>query len=122
MKLLEFFGRPISAQSPKEKNMELDKDDLFFYILNNDRLFKENFFPLARKIKKSHTSAKFDKKACVKEFLEMVNKGCRAYYEEKKMFGKLGARFPKELREEMCERLFEHYYEDIIKERYNLGD
>lgn len=122
MQLNEYFGRPVNVDSPKERSMELDKDDLFHYILNNDRLFKENFFPVARKIKSIHNKPKFDKKSCVKEFLEMVNRGCREYYEENKMYGKLKDKFPKELREELCEKLFDHYYEDVIKEKYNLGD
>ena len=122
MKLFEFFGRPINASTSKEeKDKGFKPDDIFFFILNNDDLHREHFFPLAKKIKKTHGSSSFDKNACVKEFMQMVNKGCKKYYEEKKLFGHLKDRFPKELREEICEKLYEHFYEDIIKDNYNLG-
>jgi hypothetical protein len=37
------------------------------------------------------------------------------------MQGKLGKIFSEELRKDMCERLYDHYKEDIVKEKYKLG-
>lgn len=124
MRLNEFFGPAIKAGSKidKENNNEQNPhDDLFWYILDHDKLHKDYFLPLARKIKKNQNEDRLDKEKCVKEFLPMVNKGCLEYYRSKKMHGKLGKLFPKELREDLCERLFDHYYEDIIKDCYSLG-
>jgi hypothetical protein len=54
-------------------------------------------------------------------FMPMVIKGCREYYADKKMQGKLGKVFSKDLREEMCKRLYDHYKDDIKKDVYKLG-
>jgi hypothetical protein len=51
----------------------------------------------------------------------MVKQGCKEFYSDKKMLGKLGKIFPTGLREELCERLYEHFFEDIIKDRYSIG-
>jgi hypothetical protein len=53
--------------------------------------------------------------------MPMVIKGCREYYADKKMQGKLGKVFSKDLREEMCKRLYDHYKDDIKKDVYKLG-
>lgn len=123
MILKEFFGPAIKAGKAaldKDKSSE-QGDDLFWYILDHDKLHKDYFLPLAQKIKKHHQESKFDKSKYVKEFMPMVNKGCVEYYNKKDLTGKLGKLFPKKLREELCEKLFDHYYEDVIKGQYNLG-
>jgi hypothetical protein len=51
----------------------------------------------------------------------MVEKGCKEYYAKNKMSGRLGKVFPLELREEMCERLYDHYRDDVLKDIYKLG-
>lgn len=124
MLLKEFFGPAIKAGNKmldnKDKSSD-QNDDLFWFILDHDKLHKDYFLPLAQKIKKSHNENKFDKKSCIKEFMPMVNKGCIEYYSKKKLTGKLGKLFPKEVREDLCEKLFDHYYEDILKDSYSLG-
>jgi Holliday junction DNA helicase RuvA len=35
--------------------------------------------------------------------------------------GKLGAEFPKEMREDLCHRLHDHYRDDIKKDIYKIG-
>lgn len=123
MKLFEFFGRSINLDKPKQddrRDKELDHD-LFWFILDHDKLHKDYFFPLARKIKSTHKTESYNKEQVVAEFMPMVEKGCKEYYIKNKMQGKLGKAFPKELREELCEKLYNHYYEDIIKDCYNLG-
>lgn len=122
MLLKEFFGPAIKAGNKiVDGKKEEQNDDLFWYILDHDRLHKDYFLPLAQKIKKQHTESTLDKAACIKEFMPMVNEGCTEYYNEKKLTGKLGKVFPKSLREELCEKLFDHYYEDILKDCYTLG-
>ena len=51
----------------------------------------------------------------------MVEKGCKEYYMDKKMTGKLGKLFPKEVRESLCQRIHDHLYDDIQADKYKLG-
>lgn len=124
MLLKEFFGRSIKVgkQSDKAHMDQNEKDnDLFWYILDHDKLHKDYFLPLAQKIKRRKNEGQLDKENCIMEFMPMVEKGCMEYYKHKKLNGKLGKLFPKQLREELCEKLFDHYQEDIIKDCYSLG-
>lgn len=123
MKLFEFFGRSLNVDKPSQdkKGDQQQDNDLFWFILDHDKLHKDYFIPIAKKIKKSHKTESYDKAGIVSEFMPMVEKGCKEYYIKNKMHGKLGKVFPKELREELCEKLYDHYYEDIIKDCYNLG-
>ena len=124
MLLKEFFGPAIKAGQKmldNKQESENQSDELFWYILDHDRLHKDYFLPLARKIKKRHDENKLDKSVCIKEFMPMVNKGCLEFYNKKKLSGKPGKLFPKQLREDLCEKLFDHYYEDILKDCYNIG-
>lgn len=122
--LNEFFGPPIEVGrklTHKDADQNDSNNDLYWYILDHDRLHKDYFLPLAQKIKKESKSGKLNKEKFIKELQPMVDKGCLEYYQHKKLTGKLGKLFPKELREELCEKLYDHYYEDIIKDCYSLG-
>lgn len=121
MLLNEFFGKNIDPIKDAQRGRD-DKnlgDELFWYIIDHDKLHKDYFFPIAAKISK--LKGKVDREATVKEFLPMVLKGCKEFYEHKKMKGHLGRAFSKELRKDMCERLLDHYKEDIVKGKYKLG-
>jgi len=123
MKLNEFFGHTLKPNKPayKDKN-KISNDELFWFILDHDELYKKHAIPIARTIKKAHALKNIDKEACLKEFMKMVEDGCKKYYAENKMHGKLGKFFPKDLREEMCNRLYEHYYNNVTQGKYDLGD
>lgn len=124
MLLKEFFGRAIKVGKESDKkngNQDQENDDLFWYIVDHDKLHKDYFLPLAQKIKKQSARGQSDKTECIMEFMPMVNKGCMEYYKHKKLNGKLGKLFPKQLREDLCEKLYDHYYEDIINDCYTLG-
>jgi hypothetical protein len=119
MLLNEFFSKPneISKKSSEDHGEKID-NDLFWYILDHDKLHKDYFFPIAKKMQKL--------KECGSEmmlelFMPMVIKGCKEYYQDKKMTGRLSKKFPTEMREGMCKRLYDHYYEDIQKGKYRLG-
>lgn len=119
MKLLEFFGRSVDTNKTSDKTDEkFSKDDLFWSIIDNDNLHKKHFFPIAKKMK---TEGRYSKETIIKEFLPMVNQGCLEFAKEKKIFGKPSKLFPKDLREEMCEKLYNHYQEDVTKDKYQLG-
>lgn len=120
MILKEFFGKSIDPQkSIKNKDIsDTIGDDLFWYILDHDKLHKDYFFPIAKKVKKL--------KECGPEmvlelYMPMVVKGCKEYYHAKKMEGRMSKCFPKELRETLCQRLHDHYHQDILKGKYKIG-
>ena len=120
---MEFFGKNINPtreleKDSKEKNMG---DELFWYIVDHDRLHKDYFHPIASKIHAAHKQDGLDQESMVREFMPMVNKGCREFFKNKKMTGYPEKIFNKELRKDMCEKLYDHYREDIIKGEYKLG-
>lgn len=121
MLLNEFFGKSIDPVKNAQRGRDDQNigDDLFWYIIDHDKIHKDYFFPIAAKI--SRLKENMDREEMVEAFLPMVVKGCREYYEHKKLKGKLGKVFSKELRKDMCERLLDHYKEDIIKGKYKLG-
>jgi hypothetical protein len=53
--------------------------------------------------------------------MPMVNKGCLEYYEENDLKGRPETLFSKDLREELCEKLYDHFCDDIVKDKYKLG-
>ena len=120
---MEFFGKPIDVHKEMSKNREDQKigDELFWYIVDHDKLHKEFFHPLGSKIHKDYKANKLNKEETVKKFLPMVNKGCMEFYKHKKLKDPVRKVFPEEVRHDMCERLFDHYREDIIKGSYKLG-
>jgi len=119
MLLKEFFGRAIKVG----KKMGLERGDdnnllnnLFYFVIDHDKLYKEYFLPIAKKIKNEDLS----KENCIVEFMPMVKKGCMEYYKANKMKGALSKCFPKELREELCEKLHDHYREGLLKNEYKI--
>lgn len=121
MLLREFFGRSLDIKQDKKNHEGKEwEDDLFWFILDHDRLHKDYFHPLAAKVKANHDKKDFNKETYVKELMPMVEKGCKEFYSNKKMNGQLGKLFPKELRDGMCERLFDHYFDDILKDKYKI--
>ena len=117
MLLKEFFSKPLEIKGKDQDDPRMH-DDLFWYIIDHDKLHKDYFFPIAKKLKSL--------KGCTPEqilelFMPMVEKGCKEYYQYKEMKGKLGKEFSKDLREDMCKRLYDHYRNDIQKDNYNLG-
>lgn len=119
MKLVEFFNKAIDVDKiATGRDTDKLSDDLFWYILDHDKLHKDYFFPIAQKLKKL--------KECTPEmvlelYMPMVLKGCKEYYHDKELKGKLGKEFPEEMREELCKRLHDHYFDDIQKDKYKLG-
>lgn len=120
---MEFFGK--SADVTKEQGTDRDnkemRDELFWFMLDHDRLHKDFFHPIAVKIKKANEDGEIDKAEICNAFMPMVKKGCLEFYQQKKLKGKIAKLFNEDLREDLCERLFDHYREDIIKGKYKLG-
>jgi len=120
MKLLEFFNKPMDPNKGKkdDKSMEKLDDELFWYIIDHDKLHKDYFFPIAKKLK---SLKECGREMVLELYMPMVNKGCKEFYSEKKLNGKLGKLFPADLREGICERLYDHYFDDIRNGNYKLG-
>lgn len=120
MLLKEFFSKSLEFQGQLKNshNHDLDKDDLFWYIIDHDKLHKDYFFPIAKKI---HKLKECGPTMVLELFMPMVKKGCKEYYTYKEMKGKLGKSFPLTIREELCQKLYDHYKEDILKEKYKIG-
>ncbi|NBP58325.1 hypothetical protein EBU71_17700, partial [bacterium] len=112
MLLTEFFGRskPIHLKPDKEKDEQKMHDELFWFIIDHDRLYKDYAFDLIKKISKNQ-----DEKSIISEFMPMVEKGCKEFYHKHKMHGKLGKLFPEKLRHEVCKQLYKHYKENLKK-------
>jgi hypothetical protein len=123
MLLKEFFGKGVDIDKQINKNRDDNmNNELFWFIIDHDRLHKDYFHPIAVKLHKALKSKDSDKEVLIKEFLPMVEKGCREFYEYNKMPGHFEDNFDKELMKEMCERLYDHYKDDISNgNHYKLG-
>ena len=121
MILKEFFSKPIDIsanQKSREDTKNIKKDDLFWYILDHDKLHKDYFFPIAKKIK---TLKDCGPDEIIELYMPMVKKGCKEYYEHKKLSGKLGKLFPDDMREELCHQLHDHFFDDVQHDKYSIG-
>jgi spermidine synthase len=124
MLLNEFFGTINLKNNPesskKEEHQKVKQEglssDVFEYIINNDRLHKTVFFPIAEKVVKEST-----KEQDPKVWMPIVNKGCMEFYSATKMKENPREIFTEEFREELCQKMAEHYTPDILKGVYNLG-
>jgi hypothetical protein len=117
MLLTEFFGKSIDINKELSKKRD-DKgitDEVFWYIIDHDKLHKDHFHDIADKIKKTKDH---DKESLVRDFMPMVHKGCREFYHHRKMPGKFEHIFTKDMALDLCERLYDHYREDVVKGEY----
>jgi len=123
MKLMEFFGKPVDIEKEmsKERGDNGIGNDLFWFIIDHDKLHKDHFHDIAKKIHRQHKSKSVNKEEIVKDFLPMVKKGCMEFYTHHKLPGRPGNHFDKELIKDLCERLFDHYKDDIIHGKYKIG-
>lgn len=111
MLLKEFFSVPLNIDQNQKKRDEHNvnfEDDLFWFILDHDKIHKDYFFPISKKLKKLKECSESQ---IYELFMPMVEKGCKEFYADKKMNGKLGKLFPLDMREGICKKLYEHYQE-----------
>jgi len=120
---MEFFGKPVDIEKEmsKERGDNDIGNDLFWFIIDHDKLHKDHFHDIAKKIHRQHKSKSVNKEEIVKDFLPMVKKGCMEFYTHHKLPGRPGNHFDKELIKDLCERLFDHYKDDIIHGKYKIG-
>jgi hypothetical protein len=117
MLLKEFFSRPIEIDQNKKQDPKFE-NDLLWFILDHDRLHKDYFFPIAKKLKNTNECGEG---TIYELFMPMVVRGCKEYFADRKMEGRMSKKFPLEMRESLCRRLYDHYTEDVKKGKYRLG-
>lgn len=119
MTLNEFFSKPMEIQNRgKEETSDKMKDELYWYILDHDKLHKDYFFPIAKQLK---GMKECDDNTILELYMPLVIKACREFHKQHKLAGKLGKEFPKKMREELCRRLHDHFFNDIKSDKYKLG-
>jgi hypothetical protein len=120
MKLYEFFGALNVNQSPdknedgvlSKEEREQFKNDLFNYILDHDKIHKENFYDVTEEIFK-------DKECKENVWSPIVKRGCMDYYREQQLKDDPKDIFTDEFQEDMCKMLDDHYRKDILKGEYH---
>ena len=129
MKLCEFFGN-ISYDANKETKKDPNKmdkeeenqlaDEVFWFIVDDDDLYKKYFMPIARELKKTLDNDEHDLHD-YKVWKSMVNAGCIKYYEQNDVPGNPKEIFNKKFRIDLCKRLAEHFHKDLVGDEYDLG-
>ena len=129
MKLYEFFGVPTYLENQDHRDDLTGKtadeeeklaDELYWFILDDDELHKKHFIPVAREIHEKISQPNFDRKSYMKKWAPMVNKGCMKYYKKNEMTEDPNDVFTKEMRNGLCERLADQFFDDIQKGEYKL--
>jgi hypothetical protein len=129
MLLKEFFSVPsVKDNDPRlgfDKDSKTEKEklsnEIFWYILDHDKLHKKHFMPIAQDMHEAIKSGKLDRNKYTECWMPMVREGCLDYHEEKKMAGNPKKMFDEDFCKEICEKLAEQYIEDIRKGEYKLG-
>lgn len=110
MLLKEFFGNTIKANN--ENSNKSEANEIFWFILDHDKIHKDFVMPILNNLKKKKTLSNDE----VDEvFMPLVNKGCKEFYLKNNMTGHLKKKFPKPLRMELCNQLYNHYCDSITK-------
>ena len=125
MKLFEFFGEiqhDFGSKESDDKQVQKDEEQelsnkVFWFIIDEDTLFKKYVFPLAKQIRSKAVDG-HDWKV----WLPLANAGCLGFYKEEKLDKNPKELFSKEFRKSLASRLADHYYEDILKDQYGLGN
>lgn len=123
MLLNEFFGSlDFKGPQKEEENNKKKYDDnelidsIYEFIINNDKLHKEEFIPVAQKIN-NHPTTEHD----AKEWLPLVNKGCMEFYHAHKMMEDPLDLFSKDIRKKLCQKFASISNKEILKGEYDLG-
>ena len=135
MNLLEFFGGSshkndesdhLDPRSHNHKAPKVDQDkmadDLYWFMLDHDKLHKECFLPVARELSEKIKTKTLDRKEDAKKFMPMINRACMEFYKQYQMTEDPKDVFTKEMRRGLCKRLADQSFEDIEKDEYSFGN
>ena len=88
MLLQEFFSVP-SIEKHQDGSLNKDKDraklanDVFWFILDHDRLHKQHFIPIAQEIYRQVAAKKpVDHEKYTECWMPMVEQGCSEFYDK----------------------------------------
>ena len=85
------------------------KNDLFFYILDHDDIHRKQFHDIAEQMTDDSTA---------NIWMPIVKKGCMEFHDANKILQHPRDMFYKEMCEELCHMLDDHYRKDIKKGEY----
>lgn len=128
MKLLEFFNIPndnpskfdVQGKSQEDKNKI--QDDLYWFIIDNDDLHKQFVLPFVSDLKAHLSQPDFNVNRFKKNWVPMINKGCRMYYNDKKLKSNPDSLFTKELKKNLLDKITDKYIDDIKNNSYDIGE
>lgn len=129
MKLYEFFSVPQSDEEKDPRDRVWGKtadeeqklaDEVYWFILDDDRLHKECFMPLAHEVSEKMKDKTFDRGEFTKKWMPMVNKGCLKFYKTHEMTEDPKDVFSKEMRKALCQRFADEHHPAIEKGEYKL--
>ncbi len=113
MYLREFFGKELTVDTDIEGEDEELIGAVYTYIINHDRLYKDYVVPLQPAFAASMRNGELPTDNLKQGLLKLVNMGCKEFYQEEKLTGKLQKLFPKGLRMKVVELLVEHYIDEF---------
>lgn len=128
MRLLEFFNPKHGKWDqhdkdndlvPKDDNLE---DNIYYFILDDDRIHKEHFLPLAIDYYNQKDNDNFDRKSFAKSCLPMVKDGCRAYCKSLKSEEIPDEMLNKDLFRSLAHRLVDQIINDVKEDAYDFED
>lgn len=128
MRLLEFFNPKHESWEQHDKDQDMtprdDKleDNIYYFILDDDRIHKEHFLPLAVNYYRQKDRGDFDKKLFAKKCLPMVNDGCRAYCRSLKSEEIPDKLLNKDLFRSLAHRIVDQIINDVKEDAYGFKD
>lgn len=134
MNLFEFFGKSVinnhenddrHSDSNKDKitqEQEKIRDEIYWYLLDNDELHKKYCLPLIKEIFKNKNNKNFNLKRFSKKFMPMINRACIQYYKELKLSDDPNDIFPRKFRLSLCKRLATQICKDIKQNEYSINE
>lgn len=131
MKLYEFFNVPVDKKekdfpdynkSKSDEEKSKMADEVFWYIIDNDKLHKEYVLPFLYEIKALVNSPNFNRDRFTKKWMPMVEKGCRMFYKHHKLSDNPEDIFDDDLKQETCQKLCDKFLEEIKEDHYQIGD
>lgn len=128
MKLFEFFNIPPEEKTqnkpgslrPSPEELEQMKDNVFWFIVDQDDLHKNYMLPLIKKYGSEIKDHNLDRNRFEKEWLPMINKGCGMYHKENELTMN-PAELYNDLKDDLAKRFVEKIISDIQDDAYSIG-
>lgn len=128
MRLLEFFNpRHDDLERRKKEGDIIPRDDkledtLYWFILDNDRLHKQYFLPLAFDYYKQKDRSNFDRDRFAEKCIPMVIDGCKEYCKNLKTDTAPEEMSNKDLFRSLAQRMVDQIINDAKEDAYGFKD